>query len=406
MARRRVLGTRCTDAVGEKVGAHYSICLRLCLCLEHFVFSFKTYSLPLFYSSTLLYVYQILPPDTRISLHDQVSFTRPSTWPQQIWSSSSIWDSRKNVLSLRFRGQVAVSVSLGSLVKKGWWLTVHPVQGALEWLETNQDKSIEDIKAASTEEQGPALNPGEMARSLVCNECGKKFRSTAQAEFHASKTEHQDFSESTDEIAPLTEEEKAAKLAELREKMKAKREGMSEQDKIDKKRNEEIRKKSTKETQDIKEELAKKEQIKEAAKKRQEKLADVEAKKRIQAKIAADKEERRLKNEREKAEREGRATPAEPIATAPTTNPGPATSKPASAYTETRLRLQTPNGNVMKAFPVETTLFEVAAELSKDSGMEVESFTQTFPTKVFNNEFFGETLKELKLVPSASLIVK
>jgi UBX domain-containing protein 1/4 len=279
------------------------------------------------------------------------------------------------------------------------------VQGALEWLETNQDKSLEDIQTAAAEEQEPALNPGETARSLVCNECGKKFRSTAQAEFHASKTEHQDFSESTDEIAPLTEEEKAAKLAELREKLQAKREGLSEQEKIDRKRNEEIRKKSTKETQDIKEELAKKEQIKEAAKKRQEKLADIEAKKKIQAKIAADKEERRLKSEREKAEREGRAAPPQPVAVAPTAS-GPATSKPASAYTETRLRFQTPNGNVMKTFPVETTLFEVAAELSKDTGMEVESFTQTFPKKVFNNEYFGETLKELKLVPSASLIVK
>jgi len=280
------------------------------------------------------------------------------------------------------------------------------VQGALEWLETNQDKSIEDINSAESADQGPALQPGEIARSLVCNQCGKKFRSTAQAEFHATKTEHQDFSESTDEIAPLTEEEKAAKLALLREKLKEKREGMSEQDKIDKKKNEEIRKKSTKETQDIKEELAKKEQIKEAAKKRQEKLADVEAKKRIQAKIAADKEERRLKSEREKAEREGRAAPPEPVPVAAPTTSGPPTSKPASAYTETRLRLQTSNGNIMKAFPVETTLFEVAAELSKESGMEVESFTQTFPRKVFNNEFFGETLKELKLVPSANLIVK
>ena len=60
----------------------------------------------------------------------------------------------------------------------------------------------------------------------------------------------------------------------------------------------------------------------------------------------------------------------------------------------------------MKTFPVETTLFEVAAELTQESGVEVESFTQTFPWKVFNNEYFGETLKELKLVPSASLIVK
>lgn len=73
---------------------------------------------------------------------------------------------------------------------------------------------------------------------MVCNECGKKFRSHAQAEFHASKSQHVDFSESTEEIAPLTEEQKKARLEELRQKLAEKRAGLSEQDKIDKKRNE------------------------------------------------------------------------------------------------------------------------------------------------------------------------
>jgi hypothetical protein len=112
------------------------------------------------------------------------------------------------------------------------------VQGALEWLETNQDKSLEEIKAEQDDEEGPALQPGEEARSLVCNECGKKFRSQAQAEFHASKSQHVDFSESTEEIAPLTEEQKKERLEELRQKLAAKRAGQSEQDKVDKKRNE------------------------------------------------------------------------------------------------------------------------------------------------------------------------
>lgn len=280
------------------------------------------------------------------------------------------------------------------------------VQDAIDWLDTNSSKTLEDLKESieSTEAGAPALQPGEAARSLVCNECGKKFRSTAQAEFHASKTEHQDFSESTEEVAPLTEEEKKAKLEELREKLVAKRAGMSEQEKLDRKRNEEINRKKTKESQDIKEQLRVKEQINDAARKRQEKLDDIAAKKRIQAKIAADKEERRLRIEKEKAEREGRTAPAIP-ATAPVAA-APPTSKPASAYTETRLRLQTANGNILKTYPIETTLFEVAAELNNESGMEVESFTQNFPKKVFDHEFFGETLKDLKLVPSASLIVK
>lgn len=122
-------------------------------------------------------------------------------------------------------------------------LTHRTVQGALEWLETNQDKSLEEIKAAQSqeadeEEEGPALQPGEEARSLVCNECGKKFRSHAQAEFHASKSEHVDFSESTEEIAPLTEEQKKQRLDELRERLAEKRSAQTLQDKADQKRNE------------------------------------------------------------------------------------------------------------------------------------------------------------------------
>lgn len=264
---------------------------------------------------------------------------------------------------------------------------------------------MDDLKAEeASASEAQAQEAANQARSLVCNECGKKFRGTAQAEYHASKTEHQDFSESTEEIAPLTEEEKKQKLEELRERLAAKRAVQSEQDKVDAKRNEQISRKKTKESEDLKEQLRAKEQIKEAEQKRKEKLADIDAKKRIQAKIAADKAERRLKSEREKAARAGVAPPPQPeAASAPT---APTSSKPASEYAETRLRLQTANGNIMKSFPVETTLFEVAAAVADEIGSDVESFTQNFPRKTFNNEYFDQTLKELKLVPSASLIVK
>ncbi|KAJ5179776.1 UBX domain protein [Penicillium capsulatum] len=284
------------------------------------------------------------------------------------------------------------------------------LQGALEWLEQNQDKSLEEIKAAQSQqaddEEGPALQPGEEARSLVCNDCGKKFRSQAQAEFHASKSQHVDFSESTEELAPLTEDQKKDRLNELREKLAAKRAVQSEQDKVEKKRNEEIRRKSTKESQDAKEELQRKQMMKEAAKKKKEKQGEIEARKRIKAKIEADKEDRRRKAERERAERAGAAPPPEPVAAPVPTTSGPVASKPASAYTESRLRFQTSKGNVMKTLPVTATLFEVAAALQQDDGIEAQSFIQNFPKKVFDREFFGETLKELGLVPSASLVVQ
>ena len=48
----------------------------------------------------------------------------------------------------------------------------------------------------------------------------------ARAELHAAKSGHVNFSESTEVIKPLNEEEKKAKLAELQARLLAKREGV------------------------------------------------------------------------------------------------------------------------------------------------------------------------------------
>ncbi|KAI9813887.1 MAG: hypothetical protein M1826_002374 [Phylliscum demangeonii] len=288
------------------------------------------------------------------------------------------------------------------------------LQGALEWLEKYQDKSLDEIKQPATspddadaDADGPALQPGEEAKSLVCNDCGKRFRSQAQAEFHASKTEHVDFFESTEEIAPLTEEEKKAKVAAIRQRLAEKRSGQTDEERASQKKNEAIRRKSTKETQDLKEELQRKERVKEAVAKRREKQAEVAARDRIRAKIKADQEERKEKAEREKAARDGPAPPPAVVVAAPVAAPAPATSKPASAYTETRLRLQTASQTWQKSFAVDTTLFEVAAAVEEECGLPVDSFTTTFPKKTFSQGIdFGLTLKEAGLVPSAVLIVR
>lgn len=285
------------------------------------------------------------------------------------------------------------------------------LQDAIDWLEKNQETPLDELKAAqaatassSTADEPPALQPGEVANSLVCDDCGKKFRSTAQAEFHASKTEHANFSQSTEEIKPLTEEEKKQRLEEMRQRLAAKRATQAEQDKEERKKNEQIRMKATKESQDIKEELRKKEQLKEMQAKKKEKADEAEARKRVLAKLEADKQERKRKAELEKAARAGTAPPPQAAAPAAASSSGPTTSKPASAYTEARLALQTPSGRVMKTFPVETTLFEVAHALEQD-GLTVNSFTQNFPKKVFDKSDFGLTLKEAGMVPSSALVV-
>jgi len=282
---------------------------------------------------------------------------------------------------------------------------------AIDWLDKNADTPLSDLQAADAAadaatdkaNDNPALEAGEVARSMVCNDCGKKFRGMSQAQFHAEKSGHDDFAESAEELAPLTEEEKAAKLQQMRAKLAEKRAGQAEEDKIAQRRNEEIRKKHTRESDDVKEELRKQEQIKEAKAKRQEKLDDAAAKQRIKDKIAADKLARKQKADEEKAMR------ANPDAYNPGAAPAAAAAAPAKVsanHAEARLRLQTASGNVMKTFPAETTLFEVAHAIAEENGVQATSFTQNFPKKSWENTDFGMTLKEAGLVPSAALIVK
>ena len=281
------------------------------------------------------------------------------------------------------------------------------LQGAIDWLDKNADKSIEDLREEQQQDVGmPAADP--QAKSYVCNDCGKKFRGMPQAQFHAEKSGHDDFSESVEELAPLTEEEKKQKLQGMREALAVKRAAQAEEDKKVQKRNDEIKKKHTKETEDAKEELRRKEQIKEANKKKQEKLADIAAKQRIKDKIEADKLARKHKADQEKAMR---ANPAAYNPGAPSSTPAPggaalAQPKTTANHSEARLRLSTPGGNVMKTFPAETTLFEVAHALAQEQPpVLASSFTTNFPKKTFDRTDFGMTLKEAGLTPSAALIV-
>ena len=71
------------------------------------------------------------------------------------------------------------------------------VNQALEWLEKNQDKPLDellaDAKADEEDEEVSKINvdspeEGGGAASLVCNDCGKLFRNADLASYHASKT--------------------------------------------------------------------------------------------------------------------------------------------------------------------------------------------------------------------------
>ena len=80
------------------------------------------------------------------------------------------------------------------------------------WRKTQKKIDAATTNSAETDEAGGDEAGNEEARSLVCDKCGKRFRGNAAAEFHASNTEHKDFSESKEGTALLSEEENKAKL--------------------------------------------------------------------------------------------------------------------------------------------------------------------------------------------------
>jgi peptide methionine sulfoxide reductase MsrB len=102
--------------------------------------------------------------------------------------------------------------------------------------------------------------------------------------------------------------------------------------------------------------------------------------------------------------REGKPLPNQTQAPAAVAAAAAPTSGSSSAATA-RLRFQSKKGVFVKAFPSETTLFEVAQQIQDDVGWPIKSFTTTFPRKTYEAVDFGQTLAEAGLVPSAVLVV-
>ncbi|KAF9224164.1 hypothetical protein BS17DRAFT_780589 [Gyrodon lividus] len=251
------------------------------------------------------------------------------------------------------------------------------------------------------------------AKSIRCSVCGKTFRNTALANYHAEKSGHDQFEESTEEVKPLTEEEKKAKLAELREKMTAKRAVKAVQEANEAKANEAIKRKQGKDMNKIKEELKAKEIVKEAEQRRRDKIEDAKAKAAVKAQIEADKKARAEKAAREKALREGRPIVDDPSTSAPSAPAAAASSAPSGVagkdFKDTRLQIRLASGGApyTTTLPSDSTLREVAEFVAAQTlsvDVDTISLAQQFPRKTFSGSDFSKTLRELGLTPSAVLI--
>ncbi|ELU43603.1 hypothetical protein AG1IA_02375 [Rhizoctonia solani AG-1 IA] len=212
----------------------------------------------------------------------------------------------------------------------------------------------EELEALRAQYGGTSAAEAGKAENSVSGGVAQIFRDTALANFHAEKSGHDQFEESTEEIKPLTEEEKKQKLAELRTRMEEKRAAKAAEEAKEARANEVIRRKGGQDMGAIKEELQLKEAEKEARQRKQDKLDDAKAKAAVRAQIEADKKARAEKAAKEKALREGREYQQPPVS-----GVGGATSASAAApgaksseSPSTRLQIRLSSGGA----PLTTTM--------------------------------------------------
>lgn len=250
-------------------------------------------------------------------------------------------------------------------------------------------------------EQGDEGEEGQegKAASLKCDDCGKLFKSAEFAEMHAVKTQHSNFSESTEEIAPLTAEEKAAKLKEIESKMHARRSEREAKEKEEQISREKLRRKQGQEIIAAKAASDEAEMKKIAEQRRLEKQEEKAAKQRVLDQIALDKADRAAKYNKKP---EAAAPAPAPVVQAP-----PAEKK---EYSECRLQIRLPNGETLtNSFGVNEELAAVRlfVDLNRKDGGSAQpiTFMTNFPKKMFSEGDMRTTLAGLGLVPSAVLMV-
>lgn len=300
------------------------------------------------------------------------------------------------------------------------------VEPAMEWLLAHVDENIPpsstdtldttsqstDIAEASAGAPGSSTNTttvpesedksGEIAKSLKCDECNRLFKNQFEVEFHAAKSGHSSFSESTEEKKPLTEEERKAQLALLESKIKQKRLEREEEEKRDAIAKEKLRVKSGKDMLEAKARLEELEMKKIVEQRKREKAEEKAARDRVKAQIEADKLAR-------KARLEGvpPGSMSSNVVQSPQPSVVPASTTPSKSYDKARLQLRLYDGSaITETFDAKESLAAVRVFLQmKLSSVDSFRLMTSFPKKVFSESDYEMSLESLGLVPSAVLIV-
>lgn len=328
------------------------------------------------------------------------------------------------------RAKKAISVAGNNVEQAMEWLLAHADDPDVDQQEaappatqprlnlTGGNKSADDKMETETSEGAGASGAGaegkdeakddakeEEAKSLKCDECGKLFKNSEEVEFHAVKSGHSKFSESTEEKKPLTEEEKKQKLKDIEEKIRARRLEKEKEEAKEALEREKKRISMGQNIADAKRKYQEDEMKRIAEERRREKMEDKIARQKIKEQIERDKLARK-----EMFANQGGASNSSPAPEVP--KPQPASNPtPKKDYTTTRLQIRLPSGSpIVHEFSAKESLSAVRLwiSLNRTDGQSSDvpfTIATTFPRKVFTDEDMAKPLDVLGLVPSSVVIV-
>uniref|UniRef100_A0A0B7A4V3 UBX domain-containing protein n=1 Tax=Arion vulgaris TaxID=1028688 RepID=A0A0B7A4V3_9EUPU len=270
--------------------------------------------------------------------------------------------------------------------------------------ESKKDASGEVRESADSLDNGEDT-PALQAKSLKCDECGKVLRNEMEVQTHAARTQHASFSESIDEIKPLTDEERKEQVAKLQERLKQKRVEKEEQEKKEQVQREKMRRNQGRDLSLAKQKLEEAELKKIAEERKREKAEEKMARQRIKDQIEKDKQDRAAKLTKEKEDDLAKSPSAKsPSAISPESAVAPSHKE----YSDCRLQIRLTNGQTLtQTFGSKEPLSAVRlyVELNRTDGAGTFSLITSFPRKVFTSADMDVPLESLGLVPSAVLIV-
>ncbi|KAL1501429.1 hypothetical protein ABEB36_006749 [Hypothenemus hampei] len=281
------------------------------------------------------------------------------------------------------------------------------VQTVMDWI-LSHEEDLDNVEApvqSNTIAEPSSTNSSEIvsdesstpiAKSIKCDDCGKLFKTNEEVEFHASKSGHENFSESTEEKRPLTEEEKKEQLAKIEAKLRQRRLDREAKEKEEALLREKARIKSGKELLEAKKKHEEMEMKKLVEQRKREKEEERLARQRVKDQIEADKLARKAKFE----------------GAAPKETPSPPQvnieKKVPQSYSEVKLQIRLIDGKTLvQNFGAKEPLSAVRLyiEMNRTDGEEPFKLMTSFPKKIFVNEDYDKPLDTLGLAPAATLIV-